>query len=118
VGEDHEAIAQHCPATIKIHKQIPKGCDVLILQIPRSGCHAYLWHQQQILDLITLCKETVHGSPMGESLSVANTAQLGLEMETPGIFTNVTMELVAPYLSTHAAISSSIQHQPESTIHY
>ena len=35
------------------------------------------WYRQQIVHIITLCKETVHGTPTGELL-IANTEQLRL----------------------------------------
>ena len=58
------------------------------------------WHRQEILHLITLCRETMHGSPTGELLQ-ANAEQLRLEMGLPGSFTDAPLDLVAPYL-THS----------------
>jgi hypothetical protein len=57
------------------------------------------WYRQQIVHLITLCKETFQGSPTGELLT-ANAAQLRLEMGTPGSFTEARIPVVAEYMTT------------------
>jgi hypothetical protein len=57
------------------------------------------WYRQEIIHLVTLCKETVHGTPTGELLT-ANAAQMRLEMGTSGRFTDANLVRMAPYLTT------------------
>jgi hypothetical protein len=56
------------------------------------------WHRQELSHLITLCKETMHGTPTGELLQ-ANAEQLRLEMGLPGSFTDGQLHHAAPYLT-------------------
>jgi hypothetical protein len=48
------------------------------------------WHRQELSHLITICKETMHGTPTGELLQT-NAEQLRLEMGLPGSFTDAPL---------------------------
>jgi hypothetical protein len=56
------------------------------------------WHRKGICHLITLCKATMHGLPMGKLLQV-NSEQLHLEMGMPGSFSNGPFQLIAEYMT-------------------
>jgi hypothetical protein len=56
------------------------------------------WYRQQIVHLITLCKETFNGTPTGELL-LANAEQLRLEIGLPDSFTSAPLDLVSPYMT-------------------
>ncbi len=57
------------------------------------------WYRQELVHFITLCKETVHGSPTGELLR-ANAEQLRLKIGLPGHFTEAHLHVVSGY-ATH-----------------
>jgi hypothetical protein len=81
----------------RIAKNLPR--DVFYSSYQFQGLSVmHPWYRQQIVHLITLCKETFNGTPTGELLQ-ANAEQLHLEIGLPGLFTDAPMTRVAPYIT-------------------
>jgi hypothetical protein len=85
------------PSMVKMcHHDIPHVIFICQGKLQSLGV-MHPWHHQEISHLITLCKETQHGTPTGELLQV-NAEQFWLDkLSLPGSFTDAPLKIVAPY---------------------